>query len=225
MTFGEKVKALRSGKGLPAKELGRRVGVSAKSISNYENGSQLPRAKMCEALAKELGVTVSELTDDTIVIDTQRSAFAGKEEGAEAPAAVPVRDNMTFSQKLNTLRREKGLRLKDIADAAGITLNSYKMMEYRGSRPGSAEVYQKLADALGCEASWLSEGDKRLKDKPKRKAAADSAKKDFAKKDSGKAEVIRLVSRLSVLLSGDEITEGEKDAIMLSLNGAYWKGK
>ena len=36
-------------------------------------------------------------------------------------------------------------------------------------------------------------------------------------------EVIKLVSRLSVLLSGNEIGKDEKDAVMVALNGAYWR--
>ena len=42
-------------------------------------------------------------------------------------------------------------------------------------------------------------------------------------KSSASSEVIKLVSRLSVLLSGNEISKNEKDAIMVALNGAYWR--
>ncbi len=44
-----------------------------------------------------------------------------------------------------------------------------------------------------------------------------------AEKSSASSEVIKLVSRLSVLLSGDEIGKDEKDAVMVALNGAYWR--
>ena len=40
---------------------------------------------------------------------------------------------------------------------------------------------------------------------------------------SASSEAIKLVSRLSVLLAGNEISKIEKDAIMISLNGAYWR--
>ena len=43
------------------------------------------------------------------------------------------------------------------------------------------------------------------------------------KESSAGSEVIKLVSRLSVLLAGDEISKSEKDAVMVALNGAYWK--
>ncbi len=46
-----------------------------------------------------------------------------------------------------------------------------------------------------------------------------------AQEPSSSSEVIRLVSKLSVLLASDELTQSEKDAVMASLNGAYWKGK
>ena len=44
-----------------------------------------------------------------------------------------------------------------------------------------------------------------------------------AEKSSASSEVIKLVSRLSVLLAGDEIGKDEKDAVMVALNGAYWR--
>ena len=39
------------------------------------------------------------------------------------------------------------------------------------------------------------------------------------------AEAIRLVSRLSVLLAGNRLSRAEKDAVMISLNGAYWANR
>ena len=44
-----------------------------------------------------------------------------------------------------------------------------------------------------------------------------------AEKSSASSEVIKLVSRLSVLLSGNEIGKDEKDAVMVALNGVYWR--
>ena len=85
MTFGEKVKALRLSKELTAKELGNRIGVSDRSITSYENGTRTPRAKVCEALAKELGVSVKELTDDSVDIPIEKS------EKVKAPAEKPAK--------------------------------------------------------------------------------------------------------------------------------------
>ena len=42
---------------------------------------------------------------------------------------------------------------------------------------------------------------------------------------SSSSEAIRLVSKLSVLLSGDSLSQSEKDAVMASLNGAYWNNR
>ena len=56
------------------------------------------------------------------------------------------------------------------------------------------------------------------KDKPTPKEPVNSVQEP-----SSSSEVIRLVSKLSVLLSGDSLTQSEKDAVMASLNGAYWK--
>ena len=42
---------------------------------------------------------------------------------------------------------------------------------------------------------------------------------------SSTSEIIRLVSKLSVLLAGDSLSQSEKDAVMASLNGAYWNNR
>ncbi len=207
-----------------------------------------------------------------------------------------------FGKKLNTLRKEKGLTLAQVADKIGVTLSAYKGMEYRNTRPMTMREYRRLAKTLGCEVDYLTEGDLRndkSADVPKKKVViipatkvaeragkkqnatvestptedeieitpiedeieieitpADIRKRAFIEKvskdlvfdpdelmkmpidddddidadeiersddkESPGSEVIKLVSRLSVLLSGDEITQSEKDAVMVSLNGAYW---
>ena len=194
---------------------------------------------------------------------------------------APVKDKLTLAEKLKALRKEKKIKLKDLAAQAGLSYDQYKSLEYRDGRPRNVKTYDKLAQVLGCEASYLAEGDKRYKgkdEKPAKKGTVITAKKPApveeniseepvptlnamdkaepvptetamneppiqdpreieetipidsveepvvpAEKSSASSEVIKLVSRLSVLLAGDEISKSEKDAVMISLNGAYWR--
>ncbi|MBO8140226.1 MAG: LexA family transcriptional regulator [Thermosipho sp. (in: Bacteria)] len=59
MNIGEKIKNLRSERGLSQEELAKRVGVSRESISHYENGRVIPPIDVLEAIAKELGVSIT----------------------------------------------------------------------------------------------------------------------------------------------------------------------
>lgn len=62
MTFGEKVKDLRIRNKLSQPELGRRIGVSTRTIASYEAGRSYPKQReVYDLLAKELGVDANYL--------------------------------------------------------------------------------------------------------------------------------------------------------------------
>ncbi len=64
-SFAEKVKTARSELGLTQAELGEAVGVSLRTILDYEKGKKSPRQSTLLKLAKALKVSVKFLTDDT----------------------------------------------------------------------------------------------------------------------------------------------------------------
>lgn len=69
MNFGNKIKHLRKKAGLSQEDLAAKLGVSQKSICNYENNTRFPKGqKVIKGLADIFNVTVDYLisnTDDT----------------------------------------------------------------------------------------------------------------------------------------------------------------
>ena len=62
MTFGEKIKAERTRRGMDQKEFGRLIGVSARMISVYENNKAFPRTRVDYArIANILDIDVNYL--------------------------------------------------------------------------------------------------------------------------------------------------------------------
>lgn len=59
---GKTIRELREKKGYTQKQLGERLSVSDKTISKWETQKGLPDVSMLEPLAKELGVSLIELT-------------------------------------------------------------------------------------------------------------------------------------------------------------------
>ena len=57
----ERVKYYREQLGLEQKELAKRIGITANSISNWENGRSRPDVNLLPALSRELGITIYEL--------------------------------------------------------------------------------------------------------------------------------------------------------------------
>ncbi len=62
MTFGEKLKNLREAKGLSQEELAKALGVSRRTVSNYESGHRYPRYRsIYEKLAALLDTDINYL--------------------------------------------------------------------------------------------------------------------------------------------------------------------
>lgn len=62
-TFGQKMQMTRVSKKISQTDLAERVGVSRRSIFDYENGNAMPRKKTLLKIAEALGVTVTYLTN------------------------------------------------------------------------------------------------------------------------------------------------------------------
>lgn len=64
MDLKEKIATLRAMKGMTQAELANAVGVTRKSIVNYENGDRTPKKEILLKLAKALQVEYTELVTD-----------------------------------------------------------------------------------------------------------------------------------------------------------------
>lgn len=62
---------------------------------------------------------------------------------------------MTFGEKVKTLRKTKDMSQTQLAQAVGVSLRTVGEWEKEGRYPKQHDFYQKLADALGCDVSYL----------------------------------------------------------------------
>ena len=62
---------------------------------------------------------------------------------------------MTFGEKVKNLRKNKGLNQTQLADAVGVSLRTVRGWEIEGRYPKKHDLYQKLADILSCDISYL----------------------------------------------------------------------
>lgn len=61
MKFGERLKQLRTEKGLTQLELAKKAGITGRMVQRYENGVCIPHDSTSERLAEVLGLTADEL--------------------------------------------------------------------------------------------------------------------------------------------------------------------
>ena len=65
MDIGNKIKHLRQKANLTQEQLGANLGISAQSVSKWENSITMPDISLLPLLSSELGVTIDELFDLT----------------------------------------------------------------------------------------------------------------------------------------------------------------
>ena len=87
---GKLIAELRREKGLTQEELGRKIGVSNKTVSRWENGNYMPDIEALRLLAKEFSVSMEELLD-------------GETESGEKPTEKP--DPFTPKERADFWRR------------------------------------------------------------------------------------------------------------------------
>lgn len=121
---------------------------------------------------------------------------------------------MKFGEKLKKLRLDKQVSQEECAKAAGITRRAYIGYEQEGRYPRKRETYSALASFLGVDTNYLLTEDEEF---------VTTAGAQYGARGRRQAE--ELVAELSGMFAGSEMSDGDKDAVMLALQKAYWDCK
>lgn len=121
---------------------------------------------------------------------------------------------MKFGEKLRKLRTEKSITQEEISKAIGVSRRTYVSYEQDGRYPRKREVYTKLAEILGCDVNYLLTEDEEF---------ISSAGDQYGSR--GKRQAEQLVSELSGMFAGGELSESDMDAVMIALQKAYFDCK
>lgn len=122
---------------------------------------------------------------------------------------------MKFSEKVRTLRKSLKLTQADVAKAIGVSVRTYLSYEQDGRYPRKREVYSKLAEVFHCDVNYLlteDEGGFILQ-----------AGERYGTRAQRQAE--RLIDDFEGLFAGGELSEDDKDALMLAMQKIYWECK
>jgi len=88
MTFAEKFKAARLQAGMSQERLATLLGVTKRTIINYENGQTLPPTALLPKIAKLFGVTIGTLITDEEEFVALANERGGSKSAREAEALV-----------------------------------------------------------------------------------------------------------------------------------------
>lgn len=119
---------------------------------------------------------------------------------------------MTFSERLKSLREERGLTQVQLGNLSGISTRMIQKYE-SGSRP-QVDSAQKLAEALKISVSELLGESGTF--------VAEAGEKYGAR---GAKQAEQLMSEVTGLFAGGEMAEEDMDVMMKAISDAYWIAK
>ena len=121
---------------------------------------------------------------------------------------------MGFSDKLKKLRKEKGLTQQELADAVGLGKRAIAGYESGNRFPKKHEVYDRIADALGCTYDYLVTDSENF-----------IIKAGETYGNRGRRQAEEAVNTISGMFAGGELDEEDRDAVLQAIQEAYWDAK
>ena len=121
---------------------------------------------------------------------------------------------MKFSEKIRMLRTQQNKTQSEVAKHCGLSTRAIIAYE-RGDRyPRHREIYDKLAELFGVDRNFLMTEDEEF--------IAEAGEQYGSR---GREQAQQLVAQLSGLFAGGELTESDRDAVMIALQRAYFDCK
>ena len=121
---------------------------------------------------------------------------------------------MKFNEKVRDARIKAGLSQEELAKKIGVSLRTITNYEVQDRYPKKREVYSKLAEALNVDINYLLTEDEEF--------LVDASAK-FGARGARQAE--QLVSEVSGLFSGGDLSEADMDTMLRAIQDAYWDAK
>ena len=121
---------------------------------------------------------------------------------------------MTFGEKIKNLRKAKNLNQTQLANAIGVSLRTIRGWEIEGRYPKQHELYQKLADILGCDVSYLMTEDVSF---------VTEATEQYGSRGAKQAQ--QILEQAAAMFAGGELSDDAKTAFMDEIQMLYLDSK
>ena len=121
---------------------------------------------------------------------------------------------MKFAEKIRTLRVQQNKTQRETAEYCGISLRTYVSYEQDGRYPRNRAIYDKLSAFFGVDKNYLM---------TEAETFITQAAEQYG--SSGKRQAEQLVAQLSGLFAGGELSDSDRDAVMIALQRAYFDCK
>ena len=119
-----------------------------------------------------------------------------------------------FKDRLKEKRLEAGFTQVELAGKAGVTTRTIQNYELGNRKPANMEVIQRIADALNTTTEYLLGSSGAYVVEAQERGGAKAAR-----------DIEELVSEVTGLFAGGELSEEAIEGAMKALNDAYWMAK
>lgn len=121
---------------------------------------------------------------------------------------------MTFGEKLQKARKDRGMTQAELAKRAGVGLKTITNYEKGTHYPRNRQIYKVFAEILGVDADYLhNENDDFV--------AAAQEKYGYR----GKKDAQELLADISGLFAGGDMADEDMDEFMRAVQESFWKAK
>ncbi|HIS99710.1 MAG TPA: helix-turn-helix transcriptional regulator [Candidatus Faecaligallichristensenella faecipullorum] len=121
---------------------------------------------------------------------------------------------MKFGEKLRELRRSEHMTQTELANQLGVTMRTLQNYESGRIYPKNSSIYGKIADRFNVSVDYLLSDEDHFIQQAEERGGARSRR-----------EVQELLSELGGLFAGGELSQEDKDQVMLAINDLYWVAK
>lgn len=121
---------------------------------------------------------------------------------------------MTFGEKVKTLRTTKKMSQAQLAQELGVALRTVSGWENQNRYPKKRELYQNLADILGCDISYLMSEEESF---------ITEASEQYGSR--GAKQTQQILEQAAAMFAGGELSDEDKTAFMDEIQMLYLDSK
>lgn len=121
---------------------------------------------------------------------------------------------MTFGEKVKNLRKTRSMNQTQLAQAVGVSLRTVRGWEVEGRSPKQHELYQKLADTLGCDIAYLM---------TEEESFITDVSEQYGSR--GVRQARQILEQAAAMFAGGELSDEDKTAFMDEIQTLYLDSK
>lgn len=121
---------------------------------------------------------------------------------------------MKFGEKIKELRTQKKMSQTELGKAVGVSLRTVRGWEVEGRYPRHKDLYQKLAEVLGCDISYLMNEEENF---------ITEAAQQYGSRGAKQAQII--LEQTAAMFAGGDLSDEDQIEFLNEIQSLYLDSK